>query len=133
MPFCQHCGGETAQLPAAVPETVSADVRIAEINANRDIEVAKIAARQDRDWNDTRAEVAEIEAGAAVGAAQADAAGMAAAAAIIAETDADPEPEPVVTEPLPLPEPEPDLAPPPAGDHQDGAPRKPKPANMFGF
>lgn len=133
MPYCQHCGGEVSQLPAAVAETVSADVKIAEINANRDIEVAKIAARQDRDWNDTRETVAQIEAEAEVGAAQADAAGMAAAAAVIAETDADPEAEPVVTEPLPLPEPEPDMAPPPAEDHSEVAPRKHKPANMFGF
>ena len=65
MPYCPHCGNETEQLIAVaspVAETVNAEVEIARINAERDIEVAKIGARQDRDWNETRVEVAGIEA-----------------------------------------------------------------------
>jgi hypothetical protein len=60
-------------LPSIAADTVNAEVEIARINAERDIEVAKIGARQDRDWNETRVEVAGIEAEAEVGAAEATA------------------------------------------------------------
>lgn len=92
--YCPHCGAQTELvIPVAPPaaEAVSAEVRIAEINAARDIELAKLAARQDRDWNETRIEVAQIEAEAEVGAAEAEAEVI---AAVLTADDQEPEPEP---------------------------------------
>jgi hypothetical protein len=116
MPFCQHCGNTVDQLLPAVAaaETVSAEVEIARINAERDVEVAKIAARQDRDWNETRVEVAEIEAVAEVAAAEAEAevigeiiaaesgaetAGETGEPIVVQVPDAEPQEEPVTGEP----------------------------------
>ena len=92
--FCPHCGNETELVIGAGPaiaETVSAEVEIARINAERDIAVAKITARQDRDWNETRVAVAEVETEATVAAAEVEAGIIAAAVA----SDPEPEPEPI--------------------------------------
>jgi len=97
MPYCPHCGNETPGLiPVAPPvaEAVSSEVEIARIQAERDIAVAKISARQDANWNETRVEVAGIEAAAEVGAAEATA--EAVAAVIEAGTDTGDEPGPPV-------------------------------------
>lgn len=133
MPYCTHCGGEVERVPevAAVAETVSAEVQIAQINADRDIKVEQIKARQEKDWNDTRVEVAAVEAEAEVAAAEAT-------AEVIGEViasgsgDADPEPEndpaPVVVTAEPEDNGE-ELAPPEA-EHHDITPAK-KP--VWGF
>jgi hypothetical protein len=75
MPYCTHCGGEVEHVPevAAVAETVTAEVRIAEIEAQRDIEVARINARVVRDELETAEEIAETEADAQVATAVAEA------------------------------------------------------------
>jgi hypothetical protein len=65
---CTECG--LIHDMAVTEERESDEVRIARINADRDIAVARYAARQDADWNDTRAEVARIEAKAEVQAAE---------------------------------------------------------------
>ena len=61
--ICETCG-LLHDMPAAPEE--SDEVKIARINAERDMKVAQLSARQDREWNETRVEVAEIEAEAAV-------------------------------------------------------------------
>jgi hypothetical protein len=58
-------------MPSAPEE--SDEVKIARINREADIRIAQLSARQDRDWNETRVEVAEIEAGAEVESAVAEA------------------------------------------------------------
>jgi hypothetical protein len=97
-PFCgQHHGGE---LPATEPEAeaviaseiTSADVRIAEINADKEIKLAKIAAGMIDAERD--AELARAE-------------GKADALEKVITPEPEPEPEPVViTDVAPEPEPE---------------------------
>lgn len=134
MPFCPHCGGEVEHVPevAAVAETVTAKVEIARIQAERDVQVARIQAKQDKDWNDTRVEVAEVEAEAEVAAAEAT-------AEIIGEViaaeggDVDTEPEndpvPVVVSAEPEQDDGAELAPPETGSHDSGPAKKP----VWGF
>lgn len=115
MPFCPHCGNEVeAAIPWTMTEdkTVSAEVEIAKINAERDVEVAKISARTDRDYNETRTEVAQIEADAQVAEATVEAELIGDAITAGIEPEPEPEPVPVVVEPGPEPEPEPDFIPP---------------------
>jgi hypothetical protein len=74
--YCPYCGHETEQIiPVAAPvaDAIDREVEIARINAERDVKVAQISARGERDWNETRVEVAEIEADAEVEAAAVEA------------------------------------------------------------
>lgn len=87
--ICQDCG-LLHDMPAA-PEESDA-VKIARIEAESARELARISARQDKDWNETRVEVAGIEADAEVGAAVAEAEVVGAAI----EAGIQPEPEPVI-------------------------------------
>ena len=110
MHSCPDCGlahGSAGEMPE------SDEVKIARLNKERDVEIARLQARQDKDWNETRVEVAEIEAGAEVDAAVATAelVGDAIEAGAL-EAEAEPGPDPVVVVDAPEPEPEPDLAPP---------------------
>jgi hypothetical protein len=75
MPYCPNCGNPVDQLPgtADVTEVVSAEVQIARINADRDIRLAELARSSDKDWNETRVEVARVEADADMVAAVAEA------------------------------------------------------------
>jgi hypothetical protein len=117
MPFCPHCGGEVDHLvetASPVEEAVSAEVEIARINAERDVKVAQIAARQDKDWNETHAEVAEIEADAEVAAAEATAEVIGEVIAAEGDAPAEEETDPVVVVEAPPEDPEPETAPPPA-------------------
>lgn len=75
-PYCPHCGGEVehaVETAGPAEEVVSAEVEIARINAERDVKVAQIAARQDKDWNETRLEETKVEAEAEVASAEATA------------------------------------------------------------
>jgi len=132
MPFCPNCGSEVETLPS--PEAAAADreIRLAEIAKEQAVEVARINAGAERDYNDSRETIAETEADADVTVAEAEAEGMAAAAEVLAETEPAPEGEPVVVEPEPLPEAEPDMAPPAADEHHEEHHRKPS-GNIFGF
>jgi hypothetical protein len=73
--YCPNCGNavEDGQIGPAAAEMASAEVQIARINAERDVEVARIAARQDKDWNATRLAETELETEAVVVAAVAEA------------------------------------------------------------
>ncbi len=103
------------------------EVQLARIAKEQAVEVAKISARQEHDWNETHIEVAAIEAEAEVGAAAAE-------AEVLGEilNASDPEPEPLIIDAPPIPEPEPehdptdDAAPPPVEDHEpdDDKPRR---------
>ena len=130
MAFCSNCGhpqdGSIAA-PAEVPE--SDEVRIARIQADRDVKVAQLAAKQEREWNESREVIAETEAGAAVEVAVAEAEVI---GTIIAAETAEPEAEP---EPLPAPviveaEPEESDAPPVIEDHEPVS-RKPRGLGMW--
>ena len=124
MAFCANCGhpqdGSIAA-PAEVPE--SDEVRIARINADRDVKVAQLAARQEREWNESREVIAETEAEAAVEVAVAEAEVIGTIiAAETSEPEPEPMPEPVVVE-APAPEPEPSDAP-PVVDHREPREKK---------
>lgn len=114
MPYCPHCGNETEQFIAIAPpvaDPVDREVEIARINAERDIKVAEIAARQDRNWNETRVEVAGIEAVAEVESAEATAEVIGEVLAIEAGPDAPAEPV-IIDAPQAIAEDEPEDAPP---------------------
>lgn len=70
MRYCPECGTGHDCTVTAGEGVESDEVKIARINADSAEALAKIAARQDRDWNQTRTEVAEIEADAMVEAAE---------------------------------------------------------------
>lgn len=88
---CADCGLVHDAIVAEEREPV--EVTIARINADRDIAVARSAARQDESWNETRVEVAKIEAVADVEAAAIE--GEVIAAALEA-SDVDAEPIEIV-------------------------------------
>lgn len=126
--YCPDCGTghdcESASSAAPNPE-----VEIARINAKRDVEVARLSAGQDRDWNETQTEIAEIEAVSGVAEAEAVAGAL---TDVLAPPDPEPMPEAdpiVITDPGPA---EPDVAPPPAGDSA-GIPKEPKSKPIWGF
>lgn len=90
MKYCQDCGtGHECEAGATGPHP---DVEIARINAERDVAVAKLAARQAREELETAEEVAEIQADAEVESSVAEAEVVAAAI----EGGAVPPPEPIV-------------------------------------
>lgn len=90
--FCPHCGNATDILPGAeaAEAPVPLEVQLARIDADRAITIAKIQSRQDANWNETRTEVAEIEADAMVEAAAAEAEILGAAIEASDTPDADP-------------------------------------------
>lgn len=93
MRYCQDCGtGHDCE--AETGGRTDPAVEIARIEAERDIKVAQISARQDKAWNETRVEVAELEADAEVAAAVAEAEVVGAAI----EAGVQPEPEPVIVD-----------------------------------
>jgi hypothetical protein len=91
MRYCPDCGtshdceGETGG-------RTDPAVEIARINADRDVAVAKLGARTERDWNETMVEVAEVEGEAQVAAAVAEAEVVGAAI----EAGIEPAPQPVI-------------------------------------
>lgn len=126
---CPECGLVHS---AAGERPESDEVKIARLQAERDIEVARVAARTERDYNDTREEVAKIEADADV--AQAEALAEAVADEITGDPEPPAEPLPIVLEEPeaePEPEPEPDVPPPPPADDVVGAPVKEKARGMW--
>lgn len=131
MPYCPECGSEIGQRDDAAPGPTEAEVRIAEINAERDIKIAQLQNRQQREANETTEHVAETAAEADVDVAEAHAEAVTAAAE--AEPDGD---EPAAAEPIvveqaePEPEQEPEMAPPEA-DHHHHEPETKKSAGWW--
>jgi hypothetical protein len=125
MAFCPDCGTDHHAGERTAADAVASEVRIAKINADRDIEVARINARLTRNELETAEVIAEIEGEAEVGAAAAEAEVV---ATILGSGDQ--EPEPVIIDAPPLPEPEPDptddAAPPPAENHHEPGDDKPR-------
>lgn len=108
---CPDCGlvHDHVQPPAESPEVAIARIQAASAEA-----IAKINARSDRDWNESREAVAEIEAGAQVDAAEAEAAviGAAIEAGVVSEESAEPV---LIDVPEPEPEADPEELPPAEG------------------
>lgn len=118
--FCPECGADHHAGEREEAAVADRELEIARVNAKRDVEIARITAGQDRDWNETKVEVAAIEAEAGVEAAEA-------VADALADVVAPPEPEPapapeIVVEPEPEPEPEPldEVMPPPEKSEHKG-------------
>jgi hypothetical protein len=108
--ICQDCG-LLHDMPAAPEE--SDEVKIARINREADVQIAKVAARQDRAELETAEAIAETEAGAAVEVAVAEAELLGAAI----EGGIEEQPEPVIIDaPEAVAEEEPEDAPPPAAE-----------------
>ena len=110
MRYCEDCGNGH-ECDRRGPESVESDpaVKIARINREADVAIAKLAARTAREELATVEEVAEVEADAEVEAAVAEAEVVAAAI----EAGIEPEPEPVIIDaPEAIAEDEPDDAPP---------------------
>jgi hypothetical protein len=103
--FCPDCG-EGHDCTAVTGNREDPTVTIARINAERDVKVKQIGARQDHDWNEARVAVAGIEGEAEVEAAiaEAEVIGAAIEAGVVSEESA----EPVIID-----------APPPADDDGD--------------
>jgi hypothetical protein len=111
MRYCPDCGNGHECTAEGRESAESDEVKIARINREADVAIAKLAARTERDWNETRVEVAEVEAEAAVEAAAAEAEVIGAAI----EAGIEPEPEPVIVNaPEAIADDEPDDAPPEA-------------------
>lgn len=123
---CPDCG-LTHSAAGERPE--SDEVKIARLNKERDVEIARLSRSEMTHMDETAIEVAEIEAGAQVDTAEAIAPAIAAAG----DSDPEPDPVPVVVEgdgdPEPEPEPElPDVEPPPLLEDTaaDEPPAKPR-------
>lgn len=121
--YCEGCG--TPHECSGAGEGVSDAVRIAELETKRDVEVARVAARADREDAAAEVEVAEIEADASVEVATAEAEIIAPVLAVQLDggqgDDPEPEPEgdPVVVEVPPDAGPPDAEAPPEHPEHHD--------------
>lgn len=126
--YCQHCGGEVdhaIEFSSPAAEAVNVELEIARVNAERDIQVEKIRARQAREELETVEVVAEVEAEAEVLAAEAEAEVVAAVVeAGAAEPEMDAEPI-VIAQDIETGEPEPEMPPRDESHHEPhSAPRK---------
>jgi acyl-CoA reductase-like NAD-dependent aldehyde dehydrogenase len=109
MRYCTDCGNGHDCTAESRESAESDEVKIARINREADVAIAKLAARVQRDELATVEEVAEVEADAMVEAAVAEAEVVGAAI----EAGIEPEPEPVIIDaPEAIAEDEPDDAPP---------------------
>lgn len=125
---CETCGLQHAH-PGELPPAPESDaVKIARVEAERDIKVAQLQARQTRDELETAETIAETVAEAEVAAAEVEADAAAEVAEALIET-AD-EPEEVIVAPEPEPEPEDEVTPPEV-EHHERTPAK-KPLWSFG-
>lgn len=120
---CPACGLAHAAA-GEMPE--SDEVKIARIQKEERVEVARLQRSQEAHYDETRVEVAEIEAGGQVATAEA----LAPAIAAAGDSGPEPEPVPVVVEGDPAPEPDPepelpDVEPPPLIDEAIEPPAKP--------
>ena len=91
MAFCPNCGEPLDGSARQVAEVEAAEVKIARINADRDIEVARISASLGRSELATQEAVTEMETEVAPAVAAAEAAVL--GAVLGAEGDAEPEVE----------------------------------------
>jgi hypothetical protein len=119
MRYCPDCGtGHDCESETGT--RTDPGVEIARINADRDVAVARLQARQAREELETVEAVAEVQADAEVEAAVAEAEIVGAAI----EAGIEPEPEPVIIDaPEAIADAEPDDAPPAA---EGSAPPEPK-------
>lgn len=122
--FCPHCGSPVDELPGAPGAQESEAIILARIEKEKAIELAKLARSTERDWNETRVEVAEIEAEAEVASAEATAEVVAAVIEEGAAPAADGDQEPIVIDAVATAEDdEPDDAPPEVEGSEPPAPK----------
>lgn len=114
MAYCQNCGNEVEHEVSPEQQALREQVEIARINADRDIAIARLQARQQREELETVETVAETQADAEVesAAVEAEVIGAAIEAAVVDE------PEPIIINDVPAEEPEDDMAP-PESDHEE--------------
>lgn len=117
---CPECG-----LLHDMPDHGESAVRIARINADRDIEVARLARAEARHEIDAGVEQTEIAADAAVEQTEIEAAAIV-EVGMPPEPEPEPEPEPVIIAAAAPEEPEEDVAAPPEVEH-------PKPEQNKGY
>lgn len=106
MRYCPDCG-TSHECEAQAQGREDPQVAIARINAERDMAIAKITARQEQQWNESREAIAEIEADTAAEVAVAEAEVL---GAILATEGGDGEGDPVIIDapPVDAGDPEPD-------------------------
>lgn len=114
MAYCPNCGNEIEQEVSAEQQALREQVEIARINADRDVAIARLQARMQREELDTVETVAETQADAQIESAAVEAEVVGAAI----ETAAVEEPEPIIIEDSAPEEPVEEMAPPEA-DHEE--------------
>lgn len=121
MAYCPNCGNEVDHEISPEERAIRDAVEIARINADRDIQIARLQARQQREELETAEHVAETEAEAEVGAAFAEAEVL---ATTLEAGVTEEEPAPVIVD-APAEEPEDDMVPPEAEheEHREGRKR----------
>lgn len=117
----EHADPEPEPIIQAVEETVAADVEVAKIEADRDVTIAKIAAKAEESHDETEVEVLRGEVRVLREMVE----------RMAPEPEPEPEPVPVVVNDAPA-EPVPDVPAPPAAEAPAHRPSKSK-SGMFGF
>jgi hypothetical protein len=126
MPYCPNCGEALGDTPARqLAEIEAAEVKIARINAERDIEVARIGASLGRQELQTEERVTEMETEVAPAVAAAEAAVLGAMLGAEGETEPESEGEPIIVDEAPDAVVVEDDAPPPAEAVEGSEPPEP--------
>jgi hypothetical protein len=133
VPYCPNCGEPLGDSPRQLAEVEAAEVKIARINAERDIEVARIGASLGRAELATEETVTEMETEVAPAVAAAEAAVL--GAVLGAQEPAEPEPAPgtVVVDEAPDAVVVEDDAPPPAESVEGSEPPEPERKRSIGM
>jgi hypothetical protein len=132
MPYCPNCGEPLGDTPARqLAEIEAAEVKIARINAERDIEVARIGASLGRAELATEETVTEMETEVAPAVAAAEAAVLGAVLGAQEGEEAEEVPETVIVDEGPETTVVEDDAPPPAETVEGSEP--PEPASKRGI
>lgn len=121
MAYCQHCGSEVDHEVNPVEQAARDQVEIARINAERDVAIARLQARMQREELDTVETVTETESDAQVAAAEVEAEIIAAA---IESTSTDEAAPLVIEDPGPVEEPADEMTPPEVDEHEHHEGRK---------
>lgn len=128
MPYCPHCGNETAREISPEEKALHEAVEIERIRADKEIAIARLQARSVREELETAENVAEVQAEAEVESAVAEAELV--AVAVEAGMEPEPEPEPVMIQ-VAEEETDGDEMPPREEHHVPSAPRQSR--SYFGF
>jgi len=128
MSYCPHCGSEIDREITPEEKEERALIEIERIRADKEITLAKLAAKAHDAELDTTEHVADVQAETDVATATVEAEVIAAGIAAGVEPEPEPEPTQVIVQNT-EPEPEPEM--PERAEHRE--PRDRKPSNYFGF